>query len=375
MATSKVESEQLFELTEPYSKADLRNAVRTAMMKWHPDRATANGIDLQEATRKYGQIEESKKYLEGFFDGKPDDFKIAPTTPTQSQNAGSSSSNTSNYSPNTQDASQRPNGSQTSRGTTRNSTNRGTTRNATSQADRGSQQGNGSSQGNRPRNARPQGQRPNAATGDDTQNQNRRGSVPNDGANDRPRPTPEEQAERRRRAEARRRARQRAQAGYDQSADPSPRPSSGYGSTSGYGPEPQSDPMANLSESDRKSLTVIQAAVEDIGLIRKVLLVLLAIHLLLSLEVSVKMFDPNNLTPLLIAQVFGTPLVSLVLFIVELRSALITKLLKVFLLKMATGLATGKPWAKTVVILVKATYGIAKLLYRLVSWVLGYLLK
>ena len=110
MTVTKVEAEQLFELTEPYSKTDLKKAARSAIRKWHPDMAARNGIDPTLASENYGKISDAEKHLAGFFDGHTDGYKVSPSTvdaggsartqrPETSTNAGKTDTSSSQSAP------------------------------------------------------------------------------------------------------------------------------------------------------------------------------------------------------------------------------------------------------------------------------------
>ncbi len=93
MSMTKLDAEHLFELSEPYTKEDLKRASRRAVKKWHPDAAARSGIDPSVAMKNYTQISEAERYLVGFFDGQPDGFRVSPTKTDAQTGSGTTAGN------------------------------------------------------------------------------------------------------------------------------------------------------------------------------------------------------------------------------------------------------------------------------------------
>lgn len=76
---TKRDAEATLGLIAPYSKADMRAAYKAGVKKWHPDRASAQGIDPAVASEMFVKVAAAEKYLSPFFKDKPDNFKLNPS--------------------------------------------------------------------------------------------------------------------------------------------------------------------------------------------------------------------------------------------------------------------------------------------------------
>lgn len=92
---TRAEAEELLGLKVPYTKPELRKAIREAMRMWHPDRASQFGIPADLASENFASIQPAEKLLMGYFDGKPADFRLIPDRPASSSSGASSSSSSS----------------------------------------------------------------------------------------------------------------------------------------------------------------------------------------------------------------------------------------------------------------------------------------
>lgn len=107
---TKRDAEATLGLIAPYSKADMRAAYKAGVKKWHPDRASAQGIDPAVASEMFVKVAAAEKYLSPFFKDKPDDFKLNPS-PADADNESEQTASDTTTSSSTARPTQ-PNGSQ-----------------------------------------------------------------------------------------------------------------------------------------------------------------------------------------------------------------------------------------------------------------------
>lgn len=367
MTITKVEAEQLFELTEPYTKTDLKKAARRAIKKWHPDMAARNGIDPAVAAAQYGKIAESEKYLVGFFDGKPDDYKETPSSRGTSAPSNAQTNRSTAQSTNTK---------RTRRATTRNTTSttssstadtRSTTaRSAANEAKSEESASTGGSKGTRYWDSAagnwkidPTGKREGWYEGEDPGDE----QEPARERRQRPPRRPSEPGE------PNRRARATHANGADEAANPRPHRQSFTQQES-----PQQEVADDLDDGPSTIPEYLHRFAMMGGKIRRGILIFATVAFLLSAESAVRHLDLSSQPIWFAALLFVTPLSFLLAGLSEFGFGLFSNGICASLETFATALDNDNPFAKAALLLLRVAFTILRALYKIVGWGLNRIL-